>query len=198
MPFNKAVLERNLALAMSAIALVYKEMPLGAINRVDDFLAMGHIEAFASLDILEEMRDHYFKGDYTFYLDALTSGALRAGKCGEMATLAEFKLKEILKSGKYPEIPDTPLPSIETIILKDHGMVLIGRNPDSDPNDFLTWGSSAVVCDPWARTFYPLDNFQLVKTKGKKITIVDQVSVEGDLISTQEDDYLEGTPKLSP
>jgi hypothetical protein len=37
----------------------------------------------------------------------------------------------------------------------DHQMVVIGRKSGSDPNDMGTWGSDAIVCDPWANKVYP-------------------------------------------
>ena len=31
----------------------------------------------------------------------------------------------------------------------DHMFLVIGRNPYSDPANYISWGSSAVICDPW-------------------------------------------------
>lgn len=38
----------------------------------------------------------------------------------------------------------------------DHEFVVIGRDPNSDPNDINTWGKNALVCDPWSNKIYPV------------------------------------------
>ena len=42
----------------------------------------------------------------------------------------------------------------------DHALVVIGRQAGSDPSDMRTWGSDAVVCDPWAGLVYPLSQYR--------------------------------------
>lgn len=41
-----------------------------------------------------------------------------------------------------------------------HRLVVIGRDPNSDPKDMATWGPNAVVCDAWADLCYPLSDYQ--------------------------------------
>ncbi len=36
-----------------------------------------------------------------------------------------------------------------------HVFLIIGRDPDSNPLDYQTWGSNCLVCDPWNRLYYP-------------------------------------------
>ncbi len=39
-----------------------------------------------------------------------------------------------------------------------HVFIVLGRDPDSDPSDYTTWGPNAVVCDPWKNlTFFSRD-----------------------------------------
>lgn len=42
----------------------------------------------------------------------------------------------------------------------DHVLVVMGRDPDSDPTDMSTWGPNAVVCDAWANQCYPLSRYR--------------------------------------
>lgn len=42
----------------------------------------------------------------------------------------------------------------------DHVFLVIGRNPDSDANDPLTWGDDAYICDPWANRVYRASDYQ--------------------------------------
>lgn len=37
----------------------------------------------------------------------------------------------------------------------DHLFLVIGRQQDSDPADYKSWGCDAVVCDPWSGGCYP-------------------------------------------
>ena len=36
----------------------------------------------------------------------------------------------------------------------EHAILVIGRQPDSDPSNPLTWGEDAVICDPWSNKTY--------------------------------------------
>jgi hypothetical protein len=42
----------------------------------------------------------------------------------------------------------------------DHALVVIGRLAGSDPCDMRTWGTDAVVCDPWAGLVYRLSVYR--------------------------------------
>jgi len=46
-----------------------------------------------------------------------------------------------------------------------HEFVVIGRDPNSDPNDFTSWGNDAVICDAWAGNVYTVAHI-LIYLKG--------------------------------
>lgn len=37
----------------------------------------------------------------------------------------------------------------------DHAFLVIGRDHNSNPYDYTTWGDDAVLCDPWSGAHYP-------------------------------------------
>lgn len=76
-------------------------------------------------------------------------------------------------------------------------MLVIGRNPHSDPDDINTWGKNAVICDPWANRFYEANQFKLEHEHGNKIQMITSINQETGEISV-EDDYLQGTPRIRP
>lgn len=63
----------------------------------------------------------------------------------------------------------------ETLV--DHVILVIGRDPKSNPSKVEEWGPSAVICDPWARTHYQATpenvakNFQYITEKSKIKTL---------------------------
>ena len=68
------------------------------------------------------------------------------GNCGE---LAYFALDYIL----YHAPPEL---NAETYSIRggNHSFLVINRDPNSDPNLPETWGTDAVICDPWANKVY--------------------------------------------
>lgn len=77
------------------------------------------------------------------------------GNCGELSAVAFMYL--IQKDKKCP---------VEIFHLedkrdfsRDHTVVVIGRDPNSDPNKPKLWGN-AVICDPWAREAYPASDIR--------------------------------------
>lgn len=46
------------------------------------------------------------------------------------------------------------------ILEGDHVFLVIGRQVHSDPNDPLTWGDEAVICDPWSNKIYSAKDYQ--------------------------------------
>lgn len=72
------------------------------------------------------------------------------GNCGEMSAVALFKgMEKGIWNARldYVYIPGG-----------DHAIVVIGRDPESDPEDYRTWGSSAVVIDAWIGKIYKLSD----------------------------------------
>jgi len=41
----------------------------------------------------------------------------------------------------------------------DHVFAVLNRDPASDPSNPMTWGSNAVICDPWADLVYPAEEY---------------------------------------
>lgn len=80
-----------------------------------------------------------------FILEACISMIFKAGNCSEQSVLA-FNYLNVLK-----------IKNVELIRLysDDHRFLLIGRNKNSSLKDQRNWGSSAVICDPWAGKCYP-------------------------------------------
>ena len=77
------------------------------------------------------------------------------GHCGVQATAAYCFLQEM--GLQIPiEICEVPYEGSAN----GHQLVVIGRRPDSDPNNMQTWGEDAVVCDPWANKVYPLSHYK--------------------------------------
>lgn len=70
----------------------------------------------------------------------------RAGNCSEMASIG-------LEFAKSKHLTD----NIEKFCIfeGDHVFLVIGRDLESDPSDYKSWGENAVVCDPWSGAYYP-------------------------------------------
>jgi len=43
---------------------------------------------------------------------------------------------------------------------QDHAFLVIGREPNSDPSDYMTWGKNAVICDPWSNRYFPASDLR--------------------------------------
>ena len=41
----------------------------------------------------------------------------------------------------------------------DHILLVVGRNTDSNISDYTSWGKDTVVCDPWAKRVYGVNEF---------------------------------------
>lgn len=67
----------------------------------------------------------------------------KCGNCGEFSVLAFMYLYD--KGVR-------PLDWV-SLVGGDHAFVVIGRDAKSDAKNFLTWGVSAVICDPWGQGF---------------------------------------------
>jgi len=76
-----------------------------------------------------------------FELQVYVARSYKMGNCAEHARIACDYLKKITTS------------RVEVIIdfANDHSFVVIGRDPKSSLNNPSAWGSSAVICDSWAR-----------------------------------------------
>jgi hypothetical protein len=68
------------------------------------------------------------------------------GNCGEFGLVALYETikRDISVSAEVFSIENG-----------DHVFLVIGRDPDSDPHDYTTWGENAVICDAWSGEVYP-------------------------------------------
>lgn len=78
----------------------------------------------------------------TDQLESIVNSVVKSkiGNCYEFSFCAcqvSIKMHPTLNSEVYEILND------------DHVFLVIGRDPDSKPDDFKTWGTSAVVCDAW-------------------------------------------------
>lgn len=72
------------------------------------------------------------------------------GNCHEMAMQAlSYSML------KHPNI----LSEIFVLNPGDHTFLVLGRSVVSNPNDPETWGSTCVVCDPWANNVFPASEY---------------------------------------
>lgn len=79
------------------------------------------------------------------FLDATAAKKTLLGNCYEMSCYSFFYLLE-----RIEEKID-----IYFIHDADHVFIVIGRDINSDLNDYTTWGKHAMVCDPWSGTIFP-------------------------------------------
>ena len=66
---------------------------------------------------------------------------------------------------------------------RSHAFLVLGRDAESKPGDFRTWGSRAVVCDPWANKVYPASEIS------QRMKIFTGTKKTKDSIKTQFEDF---------
>jgi hypothetical protein len=74
------------------------------------------------------------------------------GNCWEMAIVALFK-------GMEKGVWNIRLDRV-SIVNGDHTFLVIGRDSQSDPKNYKTWGPNAVVMDAWANKVYALEDLE--------------------------------------
>lgn len=147
---------------MEAVAYVRGKMTVGASNKIEDV-----VRSFgASLLCVLAIRSVGLPGQEGSHLSWIRAAAAKAehvgcGNCGENAALAFVYLYD---RGIRPldlMSDDDP----------DHAFVVVGRTRESDPGDPASWGSEAVVCDPWhgEGRAYPAKEFRLKMYRGEQI-----------------------------
>lgn len=134
-----------------------------AFSRVKNSFCMGAQRYLSSIEADREGGTKFAR----MKASARYAAGVRIGNCGEMAAVAFFKA---LEKGIW----NVPV-DIVKIVNGDHAFLVIGRDPNSDPDDYKTWGSSAVVVDAWSKKIYKVsdleanleDYFGLDMTTGK-------------------------------
>jgi hypothetical protein len=96
---------------------------------------------------LDEMNREPIKNNWV-YAERLKNKALESGigNCHELASLAFWDLKKYFQNKVKVDL--------YSILGGDHLFIVIGREPNSNPNDPTTWGKNAVVYDPWISSFH--------------------------------------------
>jgi hypothetical protein len=74
------------------------------------------------------------------------------GNCREMAIVGLFK-------GMEKGVWNICLDRV-SIVNGDHSFLVIGRDSQSDPKNYKTWGPNAVVMDAWANKIYKLEDLE--------------------------------------
>lgn len=154
---SKSELEVNLLHAKDAIQYVRSFLTYGSNTKKDSLQPDWQPERLTIMrnEVLAQATFHAMQHDGVAdfsVISRLNKKALKKfqfGNCGEQAQAAFVFLD---KKGVYPL--DFCLTNIG-----GHNLVVIGREGKSNPEDISTWGSSAVVCDPWAEKAYPLSDF---------------------------------------
>lgn len=101
------------------------------------------------------------------------------GHCSEQAGTASHYLREILHHPGPVEIG--------VWMATGHAVVVIGRNPQSNPEDRRTWGKNTVICDPWADEVYPLYDVEKMQQPDKDVKL---------FIGSEERHYLSGNFRI--
>lgn len=76
------------------------------------------------------------------------------GNCEELS----FMMKKRFPQGEVYDLPNG-----------GHAFFVIGRDPNSNPNDYKTWGENAVVCDPWKGDVFPASEIPKKLTAFRRI-----------------------------
>lgn len=97
---------------------------------------------------LSEKLPHDYQGLKNIFVDAeaFLVEKFNVGNCHEYAYVAISRLREM-----------DPSHRAEVFLMSNgnHVFVVLDRDPDSDPNDYTTWGQDAVVLDAWASDTFP-------------------------------------------
>lgn len=166
-PIASSQLTRNLKLANEALHYVQGHIPFSAnypirkmassriraLSPLDDAFHAKYERLIASLDAVRSTTKSEIEQQlsnkpffYEHLSQSLLIGALSekysVGNCQEMSCAAFFYCLRTKGIGAKVDIYQ--------IKNGDHFFLVIGRDINSDPKDYKTWGSSAVICDPWA------------------------------------------------
>ena len=169
-------------IAKYGIDLCQKKFSQGSINKVS---VIGDLKApnqniLTQLKIFELFRATC-KQPSQHIQSLLLFNLLEGAFCGEMAVYTKEELLSSKNCGSA---------AIELVSLDGHNMLVIGRPPDSAPNDHTTWGEIAVICDPWAQKYYTVSEFLYQQAHADKIPFVSDFHT-----LTIEEDYLKGNLK---
>lgn len=144
-----AGLSDNLKAAERAVSYVKTVLPLGASNAAEDVLLSGGGSAACMLSLRASYPDDIKFGPQTDdWIERVADAAEYVG-CGNCAEQCAVAIGFLL-------LPTTRIDALDFLGFDpssfDHQFLVIGREKDSIVTNISTWGSKAVICDPW----YPL------------------------------------------
>lgn len=183
----------NKLIALYGLAKCKERFTSGGLNRKDLF--DQHREEFIpQLIILQKLRQQYvlISPDSEAIIQQHLK-ELRGGCCGELAAFTRQYIKE-----------RCPYACVELAELDHHTFVIIGRLEGSDPNDSDTWDNKGqtIVCDPWSKEIYPLNEFKNKQKNNLPIPMYifsNQESILNDVHYQpilNDVHYLSGSPKI--
>lgn len=133
-------LDKNLSLSREIISFVNERILISAnypnrqpTNITQEF----HLEVV--IDFIRAENDLKIRAERAMKFNV--------GNCSEMA-LVGLLCPEIVKTLIPVELFEIEFPG-------DHEFLVVGRNPNTDPEDPSTWNPDAVICDPWTQGYYP-------------------------------------------
>lgn len=137
-------------------------------NETDNHFALNETE--------DELIIKIKLGDNTFEklmnLQCSFASKFPVGDCNEYADLAMNCLYTYYKSSNIKA-------EIFSIEKGDHIILVMDRDPNSDPTNPATWGEHAVICDPWIGKVYPtymidkeLKTFRALYTEDKNYNLL--------------------------
>ncbi|MBA3602766.1 MAG: hypothetical protein H0W50_03820 [Parachlamydiaceae bacterium] len=148
-------LKINFMYAHEAILHTNEVLPHGPLNYTDDLTGIS-VDLMSKMDSMRTEQDliirNTLQSHYNFdkinKVVADVAKKHKIGNCGEQAAVAYLYLKHEKKLRKIDKL---------CLVNGDHAFVVIGRDPLSDITKPLTWGKTAVVCDPWGKKYFPAE-----------------------------------------
>lgn len=173
-------LEKNRAFAKEIILAVAARFPHGGINIKANVVFYHTVEEFN--DVVKKIEIFHAKNLPDFSTDFLD---LKAGYCDELSSC-----------GVQFSATSAPTFIVELVSLQYHVMNVVGRDPNSDPNNIDTWGNDAILFDAWSKTLIKADHFKTARTEGKIKKIPFYHNFADVNVNDDDDDtnYFDGEP----
>jgi hypothetical protein len=136
-------------LAQEALLYVQGRVTVGSGNKLSDLLSsLG--DSFICVAAGRSVTNEYSTANMERFL-RLVAGAAEANGCGNCGELSAMAFVYLMDKGVLP---------LDWMRLQkpgDHMFVVLGRSEGSDDKNPTTWGTAAIVCDPWKGEVYTPD-----------------------------------------
>ena len=161
-------LDRNIDSALRAKQHTDRTLPIGSSNKLSD-----QFQIPPAIFCVQPSRWSSEDVSGRSNLEQIRAIAERAaqwgcGNCEEHASVAFVFLE---RDGTRP---------IDYVQLPNHAFVVVGRDRNSNPTDYRTWGSEAAVCDPWDGQVYAAVNIPTRMFRGKKRELKGKAGLDDD------------------